>query len=640
MALWVAKGRLLLLVDVYLDVSVSLDELSKANAAASVPWLASWHVAAGLTLLAVIFVPYLLMAAFMYPVHPLVSFETQEIVAFENLEDYIDDNTFGLVALPLRVLYTAIGAIPKFVLCDLILIFRFIFTDLGDNPQWGHCKLMMTKSVCPSTASLEKMLTPTSSPPSPHPFHHTPNPMTDDRLRQLFESFFEAPPQASLQFALAIMSAAIYGAAEDVQEKYFSIAISLLSMCSNFLGILDGAKKSEEPIAVYVEEVLRVGVGHIPHIAAIRDGRLEEADYSNVSEKLLLEGGGQGLKRIFDAIGDGEFQLKRILFSREGVVHNLGELIEPANTSAGKDAGERTRSRDRVGTKITVTLGSHATEAEGLFLATLLEARAGLDTVVLVRKGDDPKEEEEDGTKGSLESVTGHEKEDRVRSAGSRLVSLKVRKDINQGNIGVAAAQIVSAFLRRKRKLGSGLRAPWSELDMSGIGFSENEVDAFVKKVLELREEPKGEAATPRRSLIRRLQIRRSTVKMTPFPNVGELFGFDSDGKVVPVGRLEHRKVVKIGRHVMAASKFAHGNFGGQTFDVWLERRNRQMRERLERERQERERQEREAKEAKEREEARAAVRKAEQVQKGGIFCLAIVGVIVLVAILVTRASQ
>lgn len=160
-SLWIAKGRLLLLIDVYFDVSVSFDELSKANAAASVPWLASWHMVAGLTLLSVIFVPYLLMAAFMYPVHPLVTFNTDEFVTFEDLEDYIDDNMFGLVAFPLRVLYTAIGAIPKFLLCDLLLIFRFIFTDLDDNPQWGHCEFLATKRT--PSAPLGNVLSPTQT---------------------------------------------------------------------------------------------------------------------------------------------------------------------------------------------------------------------------------------------------------------------------------------------------------------------------------------------------------------------------------------------------------------------------------------------------------------------------------------------
>ena len=395
----------------------------------------------------------------------------------------------------------------------------------------------------------------------------------------LFESFFEAPPQASLQFALAIMTAAIYGAGEGMEEKYLSIAISVVSMVSNFLSILDGARKSEEPVATYVEEVLRVGVGHIPHIAAIRDGKLEQADFSNVPEKLLLEDGGQGLKRIFDAMGDGDMKLKRIVFSREGVVHNLNELVELVDSRGENDIGERTRSRDRGGTKITVALSSHATEAEGLFLGTLLEARAGLGTVVLVRKGG---EREQGGATGSG-AATGQEKEDRVRSAGSGMLSFKRNKETNQGNIGVAAAQIACAFLRRTRKAAAGLRAPWAELDMSGIQFSEDECDAFVEKVVQVLEESKDEATAPRRSLLRRLQIRRSTVRMAPLPNIAVLLGVVSDGengRVVPEGGLDHRKVIKIGRHVLAASAFAHGSFGGRTFDAWLKMRERRRRAR------------------------------------------------------------
>ena len=224
----------------------------------------------------------------------------------------------------------------------------------------------------------------------------SPLPSTDDRLRQLFESFSEAPLQASLQFALAIMSTAVTGSSEDLQEKYLSIGISVLSMGSNFIGIIDGAKRSEEPVATYVAEVLSVGVGHIPHIVGIREGRLEEADFSQVPEKLLLEDGGQGLKRIFDAFGDGGMKLKRVKFAKDGIVHELKELVEPERRGAGnEEAGaERSRYRNRDAVEITVTLSAHSTEAEGLFIATLLEARAGLGKVVLVRKFSEREREE------------------------------------------------------------------------------------------------------------------------------------------------------------------------------------------------------------------------------------------------------
>ena len=126
------------MADVFTDAALSADELSKAHElAATSPAIASLHQNSGLTLLAVILLPYFLMTAFMFPIHPFLHAygSSEELVTFESLEDvsfefraknrnekisktdfgghtftqYIPEDTYGSMALPLRVIYATIG---------------------------------------------------------------------------------------------------------------------------------------------------------------------------------------------------------------------------------------------------------------------------------------------------------------------------------------------------------------------------------------------------------------------------------------------------------------------------------------------------------------------------------------------------
>ena len=136
--LFIAQARLVLMADVFTDAALSADELSKAHElAATSPAIASLHQNSGLTLLAVILLPYFLMTAFMFPIHPFLHAygSSEELVTFESLEDvsfefraknrnekisktdfgghtftqYIPEDTYGSMALPLRVIYATIG---------------------------------------------------------------------------------------------------------------------------------------------------------------------------------------------------------------------------------------------------------------------------------------------------------------------------------------------------------------------------------------------------------------------------------------------------------------------------------------------------------------------------------------------------
>ena len=63
----------------------------------------------------------------------------------------------------------------------------------------------------------------------------------------------------------------------------------------------------------------------------------------------------------------------------------------------------------------------------------------------------------------------------------------------------------------------------------------------------------------PRRSLLRRLEVRRSTVKMAPLPNVAMLLSGganEGDARVEPRGGIQRRKVIKIDGQELDSSGF------------------------------------------------------------------------------------
>ena len=130
--------------------------------------------------------------------------------------------------------------------------------------------------------------------------------------------------QIALQLLLALTFA--QGGDANMGQIYFSIVLSIISISSNIVRILRGARKSKSSILQYIVEILQVGVGHIPYIAGIRDGHLTEADFSSVPGELLMEEDGYGLRRIFEAMEDGR-SLERVAFS-DGVMHDLGDFID------------------------------------------------------------------------------------------------------------------------------------------------------------------------------------------------------------------------------------------------------------------------------------------------------------------------
>ena len=143
--IFIASSRLVLMVDVFTDAALSADEIARANAlAASSPAQASLHMNSGLTLFAIIILPYFLMTAFMFPIHPMINVVgSEEFVTFESLDDvsvcfcvvcgvwcvcewnsaetdtgstvlafttqYIPEDTYGPMALPLRAAYATTG---------------------------------------------------------------------------------------------------------------------------------------------------------------------------------------------------------------------------------------------------------------------------------------------------------------------------------------------------------------------------------------------------------------------------------------------------------------------------------------------------------------------------------------------------
>ena len=80
------------------------------------------------TLMAVLFVPYLTMAISMYPVQPIITLT--DGVTFARIDRFFPKETYGAFSSVLCVVYTLFLCIPKYILCDIVLVTYYSTVDL------------------------------------------------------------------------------------------------------------------------------------------------------------------------------------------------------------------------------------------------------------------------------------------------------------------------------------------------------------------------------------------------------------------------------------------------------------------------------------------------------------------------------
>ena len=332
---------------------------------------------------------------------------------------------------------------------------------------------------------------------------------------------FSSYEKITLQLFLAFRSGGREGGS-NLTQIYFSTALSMVSVGYNIYRVRDGARKSKKRVLEYVVEILQVGVGHIPHIAGIREGKLKVADFSAVPAKLLMENGAHGLKRIFDAMEDGK-SLEKVIFSC-AVVHELAPLVD---LSENRELPE----------EITVTLGNSAREPEGKFLSTLLEARGGLKRVRIVPALD---EDVKNGEGELREADTARDNNVKIEGRKSLGINTALRtisgksglesghqarlRDEKDKDLGAALAHIVSTFLLHRHDAVDG--RGWNELDLSSLSFPEGAFKRFAQVLHSVLEDNANTGPVSRASLMRNTQLRRKSVKRAPLPNFAVLLGF------------------------------------------------------------------------------------------------------------------
>ena len=332
---------------------------------------------------------------------------------------------------------------------------------------------------------------------------------------------FSSYEKITLQLFLAFRSGSREGGS-NLNQIYFSTALSMVSVGYNIYRVRDGARKSQKRVLEYVVEILQVGVGHIPHIAGIREGKLKVADFSTVPAKLLMENEAHGLKRIFDAMEDGK-SLEKVIFSC-AVAHDLRDLVD---LSENRELPE----------EVTVTLGKSAREPEGKFLSTLLEARGALTRVRIVLALDEEAENGE-GELRAADAARDNDVENEGRKSlgiNTALRALSGKTEIFSGlearlrdeedkDLGAALAHIVSTFLLHRHDAVDA--RGWNELDLSSVSFPKGAFKRFAQVLHSVLEDNANTGPVPRASLMRNTQLRRKSVKRAPLPNVAVLLGF------------------------------------------------------------------------------------------------------------------
>ena len=132
-----------------------------------------------------------------------------------------------------------------------------------------------------------------------------------DRMRSILESVYESFPQATLQIFLLMRNI------EGDITVYFSLVIAVLNTFRNIYIIYRGALSNDETLFQHITRIFQVGVGHIPHIALIREGRATEViDFSETPSELFIAQEFMGLQKVFDAmiVGKGNVSFQTDFF--------------------------------------------------------------------------------------------------------------------------------------------------------------------------------------------------------------------------------------------------------------------------------------------------------------------------------------
>ena len=87
---------------------------------------------------------------------------------------------------------------------------------------------------------------------------------------------------------------------------YFSVCLAIVNVIYNLYMISSAAEKNDLHVYDYIMQTLSVGVGHVPHIAALRAGEGTEFDFSQVEEDVLVKAGYRGMRRVCDAMIEGK----------------------------------------------------------------------------------------------------------------------------------------------------------------------------------------------------------------------------------------------------------------------------------------------------------------------------------------------
>ena len=101
------------------------------------------------TFICLLGVPYFAMMLSMYPVQPIIL--ADRTIVFGRVSDFFPAEILGWASPVLCFLYTLLFAVPKYVICDLMLLTVFLGTDLeckliSDGIVWSPASFSCLKS--------------------------------------------------------------------------------------------------------------------------------------------------------------------------------------------------------------------------------------------------------------------------------------------------------------------------------------------------------------------------------------------------------------------------------------------------------------------------------------------------------------